>query len=81
MKQGDSHLHHGGLVPLQDLDGLRGFGIDDEDTGVTSLSYQPLPAPGEQIDRRTGDSMEIQDSRIQFIPYIQDVHCTVMGKG
>ena len=61
-EQGNSHLDHSGFVPLKDLDGLGGFGIDDEDAGVASLSYQPLPAPGEQIDQRTGDNMEIQDS-------------------
>ena len=63
----NSHLHHGGLVPLQYLDGLGGLGVDDKDAGVASLRYQALPAPGEQIDQRTGDSMESQDSRTAFI--------------
>lgn len=40
-----AHLNHIGFVPLQHLDGLGRLWIDDKNAGVTSLSYQPLPAP------------------------------------
>ena len=46
------YLHNIGFVPLQDLDGLGGVGVDDEDAGVAPLSNQPLPAPAE--DRKIG---------------------------
>lgn len=42
---GPFHLNHIGFVPLQHLDGLGRLWIDDKNAGVTSLSYQPLPAP------------------------------------
>lgn len=45
MFTGETHLDHISFVLLQHLDGLGRLWIDDENTGVTSLSYQPLPTP------------------------------------
>lgn len=41
-----AHLDNIGLVPFQHLNGLRGLWINNEDAGVTSLSYETLPTPG-----------------------------------
>lgn len=40
-----SHLYHSSFVLLQHLDGLGCLWINDENTGVTPLSYQALPTP------------------------------------
>lgn len=41
----EAHLDHISFVLLQHLDGLGRLWINDENTGVTSLSYQALPSP------------------------------------
>lgn len=58
ISQGDTHLHHVGFVPFEDLDGLGCFWINDKDAGVTSLSYQPLPAPGRVHRQNTQETAE-----------------------
>ena len=42
-----------GFVSLQDLDGLRGLGVDDEDAGVAALRDEALPAPVGEGERET----------------------------
>lgn len=46
-----THLDHICLVSLQHLDGLGGLRINYENTGVTSLSYEPLPAPTDHVSK------------------------------
>lgn len=43
-----THLDNIGFVSLQDLNGLSGLRVDNEDAGVASLSNQTLPAPEEK---------------------------------
>lgn len=45
-----SHLYHSSFVLLQHLDSLGCLWINDENTGVTSLSYQPLPTPAVNVN-------------------------------
>lgn len=40
-----THFNHISFVLLQHLDGLSRLWINDENTGVTSLSDQALPSP------------------------------------
>lgn len=40
-----THLDDIGFVSLQDLNGLSGLWVDNEDAGVASLSNQTLPTP------------------------------------
>lgn len=57
-----SHLHHIRFVLLQHLDGLGRFGVNDENTGVTSLSYQPLPPP--TVKYKLNVSKEMKQSQL-----------------